>query len=123
MALHLLLERVEIVALADLKADAHALRLRALAQHHRVVIDRVGEEDRVLFLGRQRHAEDVGVVVGLLFQVRHFVAGVGDLLHADHAKLSSHILLHLVGIGASARQRAEHVNHPGDIIVAEAHIA
>ena len=84
MALHLLLERVEIVALAELKADAHAFRLRAFAQHDGVMIDGVGEKGRVLLLGGDRHAEDVAVIVGLLLDVGHFVAGVGDFFDADH---------------------------------------
>ena len=88
MALDLLLEGIEIVALAELKADAHASGLRAFAQDHRVMIDGVGEEGRVLLLGRDRHAEDVAVIIGLLLDVGHFVAGVGDFLDADHADIS-----------------------------------
>ena len=49
------------------------------------MIDCVGEKRGVLFLANQRHAEDVGVIVDLLFDVRHFIAGVGDLAHTDHA--------------------------------------
>ena len=85
MALDLLLERIEIVVLAELKSDAPASGLRAFAQHHRVMIDGVGEEGRVLLLGRDRHAEDVAVIIGLLLDVGHFVAGVGDFFDADHA--------------------------------------
>ncbi len=87
MALHLPLEIVEIVVRPDLEADAHALRLVALAQHHRVMIDRVGEKGRVLVLADERHAEDVGVIFGLLLDIRHLVADVGDLADADHAIL------------------------------------
>ena len=85
VALHLLFESVEIIALADLEGDTHALRLWAFAQDDGVMIDRIGEKRGVLFLADQRHAQDVGVIVGLLFDVRHFIAGMGDLAHADHA--------------------------------------
>ena len=85
VGLHLLFESGEIVALADLKGDAHAVRLRAFAQDHGVMIDRVGEKGGVLFLADERHAQDARVVVGLLFDVGHFIAGVGDLAHTDHA--------------------------------------
>ena len=88
VALDLFLERVEIVVLAELERDARASSLRAFAQHDRVVIDGVGEKDRVLLLGRDRHAEDVAVIIGLLLDVGHVVAGVGDLFDADHAGLS-----------------------------------
>jgi hypothetical protein len=85
--LHLLLERIEIVVGADLKADARALRLRALAHDHGVMIDGRGEIDRVLVLARNREAEDLGVILDLLVDVGHLVSGVGDLLDADHVNL------------------------------------
>jgi hypothetical protein len=84
VALDLLLERIEIVVLAELERDARAARLRAFAQHDRVVIDGVGEKDRVLLLGGDRHAEDVAVIVGLLLDVGHVVAGVSDFFDSDH---------------------------------------
>ncbi len=58
VACDLLFEVVEIAIGRDLKADAHALRLRALAQHHRMVIDGRGEKDRVLFLGGERQSQE-----------------------------------------------------------------
>ena len=79
MALHLLLEGVEIVVGRDLEAEAHAFRLRALAQHHGMVIDRRGEIDGVLVLAGHGETEDVGVVLDLLVDVGHLVGGVGDL--------------------------------------------
>ena len=86
VTLHLLFESIEIVSVAELESRRGAHRAcDALAQHHRMMIDRVGEKGRVLFLGRQRHAENVGVILGLLLEVGHFIAGVGDFLDADHA--------------------------------------
>ena len=86
---HLALERVEVVVGAELKADAHALRLRAPAQHHAVMIDGGGKIGDVLVLLGQRQAENVGVVFDLLVEIGDVVAGVGDLLDADHASLRS----------------------------------
>ena len=101
---------------AELEADAHALRLRALAQHDRVMVDRIGEEGRVLVLADQRHAEDVGVIFGLLVDVGHLVAGVGDLADADHADSPCYLLQTL-----DPRQRADDVDHGGDVLFCEAH--
>jgi hypothetical protein len=58
-----------------------------------VVVDRGGEEGGVLVLADQREPEDVGVVLGLLRDVGHLVAGMGDLAYADHANLQLNLLL------------------------------
>ena len=89
VALDLALERGEVVLGRDLEAQPHAFRLRSLAQHHRVMIDRRGQIDRILVLAGDGEAENLGVVFGLLVQIGHFVDGVGDLLDADHANLRS----------------------------------
>jgi hypothetical protein len=87
--LHLLLEGIEIVGWPDLKADAHALRLCALAHHDGVVIDGRGEIDGVLVLAGHGEAEDLGVVFDLFVDVGDLVGGVGDFLDANHADLHS----------------------------------
>ena len=82
------LKRAEIVVRPDLKTEAHALRLHALSQHDRMMIDCVGEIDRILVLGDQGQPENIRVVFRLLLRVRHFIAGMSDLAHADHGTLS-----------------------------------
>jgi hypothetical protein len=75
---------VEIVVRPELKPDAHALHLGAPAQHHRVMIDGVGQIRGILLLGREGQAENVGVISDLLVDVGHLVAGMSDLADADH---------------------------------------
>src|SRR5215216_8150470 len=82
----LLLEGVEIVVGRDLETDTHAFRFRALAQHHRVVIDRAGKVSRILVAIDQGETEDLRVVLDLLVHVRRFVAGMGNFADADHGK-------------------------------------
>ena len=89
VALHLLLERAEIVVGRDLESEAHTFRLRALMQHHGMMIDGRGEIHGILALVSHREADHVGVIFDLLVDIRHFVNGVGDLLDADHADLRS----------------------------------
>src|SRR5262249_28111414 len=89
VALHLLLERAEIVVGRDLEPEAHAFRLRALVQHHGMMVDRRGEIHRILALVGRREADHVGIIFGLLVDIRHFIEGVRDLLDADHADLRS----------------------------------
>src|SRR5215471_13868602 len=84
----LLFESIEIGRRRNLKADARALRLRAFAQHDRVVIDRRGEIDGVFLLRRKRQADDLGIVFGLLREIGRLVGGMRDLADANHAGTS-----------------------------------
>src|SRR5262249_18754181 len=87
LALHLLVEIAEVVVGPDLEADAHAPRLVALAQHHRVMVDRAGEISGILVATDQREAENLGVVLELLVDVGHLIRGVRDLADPDHGNL------------------------------------
>jgi hypothetical protein len=69
----LLLERAEIIVGSDLETDRRAFRYRGAAQDDRVVVNRVGQVDRLLVLAGQREPQDVGVVFGLLVQIRRLV--------------------------------------------------
>ena len=84
VARHLLFEIAEIGVGRDLKSDAHALRLRAVAQHHRVMVDGRGEKDGVLLLGGERQSQNLGVILALPVEIGRLVAGMGDLADADH---------------------------------------
>src|SRR5262249_20181353 len=86
LRLRLLLECAEIVVEAYLEAEPHALALvaaAALAQHHRMMVERRGQERRVLFPRVQRQPEHVGVIGDLPLEVGRLIGGVGDLLDAD----------------------------------------
>src|SRR5262249_46420123 len=89
VATQLLFESIEIGGRRNLKADARALRLRALAQHDRMMIDRRGEIDRILLLCRDGETENCRVIFGLLRQIRRFIGSVRDLADADHARSPS----------------------------------
>ena len=77
------------------------MRLGAMAQHHRVVIDGGGEVYCVLLLGDERQAQDLGVVLGLLVEIWRFVRRVGDLVDADHSDFLYRLHLFPVGDGFS----------------------
>src|SRR5262249_23662849 len=119
VALNLLLEVAEVVLRSDLEAEPHALCLRSLAQHHGVVIKRRSKIHRILVLIRRRETDDLGVVLALLVDIRNFVNGVGDLLDADHADLRTGYLRSTLVLGG--RQRADHIDHRGDILLPETH--
>ena len=89
VALDLFLERAEVVLGRDLKSETHALRLRSLAQHHRMMVKRRCKIRGILALIGEREADYLGVIFGLLVDIGHFVDRVGDLLDADHAHLRS----------------------------------
>ena len=68
----------------DLKAEPRAFGHGAVLQDDGVVLDRIRQIYRVALFGDQSEAENVRVVLGLLVQIRSFVAGVGYLPHTDH---------------------------------------
>jgi hypothetical protein len=85
------------------------LRLRPLAQHDGMMIDGRGQINGVFFLRRQRQANNLGVVFGLLRQIGRLVGSMRDLADSDHA-LSPSLLF-------GARQRAQHIDHHGDVLI------
>jgi hypothetical protein len=85
----LALKRAEIIVWPDLKTEAHALRFTSFSQHDRMMIDCVGEIDRILVFFDQGQPENIRVVFRLLLRVRHFIAGINDLSHTDHGPLSN----------------------------------
>ena len=98
MALNLFLERAEVFLGPDLEAEAHASRLRSLVQHHRMMVDGRRKIDGVFAFVGERETDHLGVILGLLVDVGHFVDRVGDLLDADHADLRKCLLsIHRAG--------------------------
>ena len=56
----LALELAEIIIRPDLETDADAFGFRSFPQHHRMMVDRVGEIGGVLLLGRKGETENLG---------------------------------------------------------------
>ena len=80
----LALEVAEIGIRRDLETEPHALRLRAAAEHHRMMVDGRGQIDRVRVLGDEVQSQNLGVVFGLLVEIGRLIHGVRDLTDADH---------------------------------------
>jgi hypothetical protein len=85
----LLFEVAEIGVSGNLERHARALRLRAFAQHDRMMVHRGSEIDRIVVLGRDREPENIGIIFGLPIEIGRLVAGVGDFADADHANSPS----------------------------------
>src|SRR5262249_50208743 len=92
VALNLFLDGAEVLLGPDLEAEAHAFRLRPLAQNYRMVVDGRREIGGVFAFVGQRETDDLGVILGLLVDIGHFVNRVGDLFDTDHADLRKCLL-------------------------------
>src|SRR4029077_8310907 len=106
VARHVLLERGEVGVGRNLEAKTYALGVRSAPQHHRVMIHGGCEVHRVLFLGNERQAQDLRVILGLLVEIGRFVRGVGDLVdagHEDSPLLSAHVPLWGMGFSSFSR--------------------